>query len=374
MSNDQEILSLLKSIDSRLHYLEHSRFDFCNMLIQPSNSKYTSRKEVNLLCEYNFPHSGKKASFIPVIASNMDTVGTFSMCKVLSKKQMFTTLHKHYTKEEMDNFCASLSDEDFEYFAISTGIGSADYEKTNAILADNPRIQYICVDVANGYMLRLNDFLAELRTRYPDKTIFVGNVVSGDRTKELLQWADVVKVGIGPGSVCTTRQETGVGRSQAISVIDCSKAAKEVGGYIISDGGCNNVGNIAHAFVCGADMVMLGGMFSGTDEAEAEILTDRNGKKWLNFHGMSSEEAMEKHYKDFRERMSYRSGEGRSIFVAYKGPAETIANQILGGLRSTVTYTGVDGLLQLRTAKYEILSSFNNGINENLAALSNPAW
>jgi GMP reductase len=374
MSNETEILSLLKSIDNRLQALEKGRFDFCNMLIQPALSKYTSRKEVNLLCNFEFPHSGKKASFIPVIASNMDTVGTFSMCKVLAKRQMFTTLHKHYTKEEVDAFCASLTDEDFEYFAISTGIGSADYDKMAAILADNPRIQYICVDVANGYMLRLNEFLAQMRESYPDKTIFVGNVVSGDRTKELLQWADVVKVGIGPGSVCTTRQEAGVGRSQALSVIECSKAAQEVGGYVISDGGCNNVGNISQAFVCGADMVMLGGMFSGTDEAEAEILTDKNGKKWLNFHGMSSAEAMEKHYKDFEERMNYRASEGRSIYVAYKGSADTIAQKILGGLRSTITYTGVSGLLDLRKAKYDILSSFNNGINENLAMLSNPQW
>lgn len=374
MTENTDILSLLRDIDARLKVVERARFDFCNMLIQPAVNNYTSRKEVNLLCDFDFPHSGKKARFIPIMASNMDTVGTFKMCKVLSKRQMFTVLHKHYDTQSIIDFCNSLAEEDFEYFAVSTGIGNSDYDKMQKILSAEPRIQYICVDVANGYMLRLNDFLAQMRQSYPRKTIFVGNVVSQDRTKELLQWADAVKVGIGPGSVCTTRQEAGVGRSQAVSVIDCSQAAQEAGGYIISDGGCNNVGNIAQAFVCGADMVMIGGMFSGTDEAEADILTDKNGKKWLEFHGMSSKEAMEKHYDDFEERMNYRASEGRSIYVAYKGPADVVAQKILGGLRSAITYTGVSGLLQLRTAKYDILSSSNNGINENLASLSNPQW
>lgn len=374
LSSNEDIINILESMKKRLDWLEKGRFDFCNMLIQPALSSYSSRSEVELITEFSFPHSKKKASFIPVMAANMDTVGTFAMCDVLRKYKMFTCLHKHYSKEEITSYCSSLKEEDFEYFAVSTGISRADYEKTMDIVKENPSLNYVCVDVANGYMLKLNEFLAKMREDLPDKTIFVGNLVSGDRTEELLKWADVVKVGIGPGSVCTTRQEAGVGRSQALSVLECAKAAHKVGGYVISDGGCNNVGNIAQAFVCGADMVMMGGMFAGHNECGGDILTDALGKKWLEFHGMSSREAMEKHYADFEERMNYRASEGRSIYVEYKGSVEDTIKKILGGLRSAVTYTGVEGLHGLRNAKYDIMASNNNGINETLLVKSNPVW
>ena len=348
-------------------------FDFGNMLLLPTENSYKSRKEVDLHVSFSFPHSEKKASFIPVMASNMDTIGTISMATALRKEEMFTCIHKFYEHSQLNNYFSSLKKEDpdaFNYFAISTGISDQDYQKTTALIDKNPEIQYLCIDVANGYMQVLNDFVQKIRKKYPEITIFVGNIVDKDRAKTLVELgADAVKVGIGSGSVCTTRQEAGVGALQASAVIDCAFGLHELGyGYVISDGGCTNAGNISHAFACGADMVMLGGMLAGHKECfddTPQIKQDNNGNHYLSFYGMSSEQAMKNHYKDWEKRMEYRASEGRVLNVPYKGDIAKTVNAILGGMRSAMTYTGKKSLHDLRNASYQIGMN-NNGLNYSL--------
>ena len=381
-----EISALLKAKDAiislqqkQLDALEDEPFNFQQMLLLPGEiSTYKSRNDVDLHVSFSFAHSEKQASFIPVVASNMDTIGTLAMADVLRQKEMFTCLHKFHETKKLTQYFSSLKANDpkaFEYFAISTGISDQDYRRTEYIMEKNPELQYICVDVANGYMEALDKFVKKVRKRFPETTIFVGNVVDAKRTKDLIEsGADAVKVGIGPGSVCTTRQEAGVGALQGSAIVDCAYGVHELGyGHIISDGGCTNAGNISQACACGADMIMLGGLLSGHKECfegEPKIKIDSYGKEWVEFYGMSSYKAMQNHYKDCEKRMEYRGSEGRAILVEYKGPVINTVNALLGGMRSAITYTGVSGLRDLRKAEYQILHDGNNGLNLSLATKS----
>ena len=157
----------------------------------------------------------------------------------------------------------------------------------------NPKIQVLCIDVANGYSEHFVEFVKKARANFPDKIIIAGNVVTGEMVEELiLAGADIIKVGIGPGSVCTTRVKTGVGYPQLSAIIECADAAHGLGGQIIGDGGCKVPGDVAKAFGGGSDFVMLGGMFAGHDESGGEIV-EENGKTFRLFYGMSSQTAMD---------------------------------------------------------------------------------
>ena len=313
-------------------------------MIRPKRSTLHSRKQVSLEREFNFLHSNTNWEGIPIIAANMDTVGTFEMATALSKSKLITAIHKHYTITDWNVFMANAPENIIDYVAISTGIKAKDVKKLNAILNFNPRIKFICIDVANGYTERFVEFVKQARETYPNKVIIAGNVVTGEMVEELLlAGADIIKVGIGPGSVCTTRIKTGVGYPQLSAIIECADAAHGLGGQIISDGGCANPGDIAKAFGAGADFVMLGGMFAGHTESGGELV-DRNGKPFKLFYGMSSNTAMKKHSGEVAE---YRASEGKIVEVPFKGNVDTTLQDILGGLRSTCTYVGAQRLKEL---------------------------
>ena len=320
------------------------KLGFKDVMIRPKRSTLKSRSEVNLERDFKFLHSPITWSGIPIIAANMDTVGTFKMAKALSKKKLFTAIHKHYTLEDWAVFSSTISQETETNIAVSTGIGKQDYDKLSKIFKYNPYIKFICIDVANGYSEYFADFVKRTRELYPDKVIIAGNVVTGEMVEELLlSGADIVKVGIGPGSVCTTRVKTGVGYPQLSAIIECADAAHGLGGQIISDGGCTIPGDIAKAFGAGADFVMLGGMLAGHDESGGEII-EKQGKPYRKFYGMSSSTAMEKHVGGVAE---YRASEGKTVEVPYKGSVENTLQDILGGLRSTCTYVGASRLKEL---------------------------
>jgi len=288
----------------------------------------------------------------------MDTVGTFEMAEALAKDKIITAVHKHYTLEEWSGFLENQPDSIYDYIALSTGIGSTDEEKIQKIVDKHPRINFLCIDVANGYSENFVDFVKKIRKNFPDKTIIAGNVVTGEMVEELiLAGADIIKVGIGPGSVCTTRLKTGVGYPQLSAIIECADAAHGLGGHIISDGGCKIPGDVAKAFGGGADFVMLGGMFAGHDESGGEIV-EENGKKFRLFYGMSSQTAMDKHSGGVAE---YRASEGKTVKVAYKGAVATTVKDILGGVRSTCTYVGASQLRELskRTTFIRVLEQEN---------------
>lgn len=316
---------------------EDIKLDFKDVLIRPKRSTLSSRKEVNLNRTYKFKHSGYEWTGIPVMAANMDGVGTFQMAATLYEHGMFTCLVKSYNLEDFVNKQQITFGNNC---AVSTGTSDRDWTKLVQILNSFPELNFICIDVANGYSEHFGDFVSKVRDRFPKHTIIAGNVVTGDMTQELiLRGADIVKVGIGPGSVCTTRIQTGVGYPQLSATIECADAAHGLGGHIIADGGCTCPGDVAKAFGAGADFVMLGGMLAGHDEGGGTV---NDGK--ITFYGMSSDTAMEKHHGGVA---SYRSSEGRTVTIPYRGKVEDTVLDLLGGLRSTCTYVGAPSLKQL---------------------------
>lgn len=320
------------------------KLGFKDVLIRPKRSTLGSRSEVSLLRQFSFLHSARKWEGVPVMASNMDTVGTFEMAKVLAKHDMFTCIHKHYPMEAWHIFMNQAPEGIEERIAISTGTSELDAEKLAKILREFPHLKFICIDVANGYSEQFVKFVQKSRNLYPNTVIIAGNVVTGEMVEELLlSGADIIKVGIGPGSVCTTRVKTGVGYPQLSAIIECADAAHGLGGQIVSDGGCTSPGDVAKAFGGGADFVMLGGMLAGHDESGGEYI-ERNGKSFKLFYGMSSNTAMSKYSGGVA---NYRASEGKTVEVGYKGPVEDTVKDILGGIRSTCTYVGAKRLKEL---------------------------
>ncbi|MEN2412459.1 GMP reductase [Flavobacterium mesophilum] len=320
------------------------KLGFKDVMFRPKRSTLKSRSEVSLEQNFKFLHSTSNWTGIPIMAANMDTVGTFEIAKVLAKERLFTAVHKHYTLEEWNSFLKNAAPDIYDYIAVSTGIGKEDFEKIEKIITANPLLKFICIDVANGYSEHFVQFLKKTRKQYPDKIIIAGNVVTGEMTEELLlAGADIVKVGIGPGSVCTTRVKTGVGYPQLSAIIECADAAHGLGGHIISDGGCTTPGDVAKAFGAAADFVMLGGMLAGHTESGGELI-EVKGEKFKQFYGMSSKTAMDKHSGGVAE---YRASEGKTVQVPFKGDVIHTVLDILGGIRSTCTYVGASRLKEL---------------------------
>ncbi|KAL5021982.1 hypothetical protein ScPMuIL_001137 [Solemya velum] len=333
----EHLLKPLERIDNDI------KLDFKDVLVRPKRSTIRSRADVDLTRTFSFRNSGQTYTGIPLMAANMDTVGTFEMAKAMAKHLSFTTIHKHYTVEEWVDFTKNNEDV-LKFVAASSGIGEHDMTKLCAILEACPGITYICLDVANGYSEYFVQFVRDVRKRFPSHTIMAGNVVTGEMVEELiLSGADIIKVGIGPGSVCTTRKKTGVGYPQLSAVIECADAAHGLGGHIISDGGCTCPGDVSKAFGAGADFVMAGGMFAGHTESGGEMI-EQNGKKFKLFYGMSSATAMKKHAGGVAE---YRASEGKTVQIEYRGDVEKTLQDILGGIRSTCTYVGAAKLKEL---------------------------
>ncbi len=320
------------------------KLGFKDVMFRPKRSTLKSRSQVTLERTFKFKHSNKEWTGVPIMAANMDTVGTFEMAKALYDKKLFSAIHKHYTIEDWNTFMRESHEGIENYIAISTGTSQDDYDKLNAILANNEQLKFICIDVANGYSEHFVAFVKKIREKFLDKVIIAGNVVTGEMVEELiLAGADIIKVGIGPGSVCTTRVKTGVGYPQLSAIIECADAAHGLGGLIISDGGCTIPGDVAKAFGAGADFVMLGGMLAGHDESGGKII-EKEGKKYKQFYGMSSATAMDKHVGGVAD---YRASEGKTVQVTYKGAVNDTLQDILGGVRSTCTYVGAQKLKEL---------------------------
>lgn len=324
------------------------KFGFKDVLIRPKRSTLGSRAQVSLERAFKFRHTGRTWTGVPLMATNMDTVGTFAMAAALARHGLFTAVHKHYAVEEWDAFvatvCTAGNSAWLANMAVSTGILDVDLDKLSRILERHPELTFICMDVANGYSEQFVARVSAVRARHRDKIIIAGNVVTGEMVEELLlSGADIVKVGIGPGSVCTTRVKTGVGYPQLSAIIECADAAHGLSGQIISDGGCTCAGDVAKAFGAGADFVMLGGMLAGHDEGGGAVL-EQDGQRCVQFYGMSSKTAMEKYSGGVAE---YRASEGKTVTVPYRGPVEGTVKDILGGLRSACTYVGASQLKEL---------------------------
>jgi GMP reductase len=339
---------------------EDVKLDYKDVLIRPKRSTLSSRREVDITRDFEFRWSGKGFSGVPVVAANMDGVGTMAMAEAFAElgDGMTVALIKHYALDDLVKFYEHGGNANAWY---SMGVGEADTAKLEAFLKTSAggRMDRLCIDVANGYSEPFVEFVRRMRDRLPEVTIMAGNVVTGEMAEQLiLNGADVVKVGIGPGSVCTTRKMTGVGYPQLSAVIDCADAAHGLKGLICADGGCTVPGDLAKAFGGGADFVMLGGMLSGHDQSEMEIAEDGEGRKRVRFYGMSSDTAMKKYAGGVAE---YRASEGKTVSVPYKGDVADTVRAILGGLRSACTYVGAVKLKELskRTTFIRVTQQLN---------------
>lgn len=358
------------------------QLDFKDVLIRPKRSSLSSRSEVSLIREIKFKHSKYTWKGIPIIAANMDTVGTITMAKELANHQMMTALHKHYDIDKLTNFFGQDNTKEgkhklkenkhhLQHTFYSMGILEKDIEKFEQVLSvvgywrdnvldeDNYGIKMVCVDVANGYTQTFVNFIKKFHIKHPKIIIMAGNVVTGEMVEELiLSGVDIVKVGIGPGSACTTRKMTGVGRSQLSTVIETADAAHGLSGYICSDGGCTVPADLSKAFGAGGDFVMLGGMLAGHEQSELQKV-EKNNKKYYKFYGMSSSEAMDKYSGGVA---NYRASEGKLIEIEDRGHVEVTIIDILGGVRSTCTYVGAKSLKELskRTTFYKVTMQTND--------------
>lgn len=341
---------------------EDIKLDFKDVLIRPKRSNLPSRSEVSLVRTIKFLHTKKEWTGVPIIAANMDQTGTFKIARELSKNQLLTAIDKFIQPDEW----ARMEREEptvLPYTFFSFGeIKDADFsEFVKRVHAANT--PFLCLDVANGYRERFVDFVKKIRDTFPDKIIMAGNVVTGEMTEQLLMsGADIIKIGIGPGSVCTTRKMTGVGYPQLSAIIECADAAHGLKGLVCADGGCTVPGDIAKAFAAGADFVMLGGMLAGHDECSGEII-EKNGRQYKSFYGMSSETAMDRYHGGVAK---HRASEGKTIHVPYRGPVESTVEEILGGLRSTCTYVGAQHLKELtkRTTFVRVTQQLNEIFRE----------
>lgn len=372
--------------------------DYSDVLIRPKRSTLGSRSEVDLKRKFmfrnydpDFKHENWEDDHydgIPIMAANMDGVGTFEQADKLAELGLFTCLVKTYNETELVSFFDPEDQENIfirsDNVAMSIGITEKDEMKFRNVYEQvGYNLKYVCIDVANGYSERFVDYVKHFRQNYPHIVIIAGNVVTADQTQELiLNGADIVKVGIGPGSVCTTRIQTGVGYPQLSAVIECADAAHGLGGHIIADGGCTCPGDVAKAFAAGADFVMLGGMLAGHDEGGGEVITKHyktgevilhltdhsdsyekeelyDTKKFVQFYGMSSDAANTKHFGGLK---NYRASEGREVLVPYRGAVENTIQTILGGIRSTCTYVGASTLKQL--SKCTTFIRVNNQYNQ----------
>ncbi len=323
------------------------KLDFKDVLIRPKRSVLATRKIVDLNRTFSFKHSKREWTGIPIVTANMDTTGTFEIAEAFSKYEMVVALHKHYEVQLLAKFYNDHSEEFLENVFYSIGTIEQDFEKLKDVLSkiDSPeKLKNICIDVANGYSEFFSNFVQRVRKEFPNKTIMAGNVVTGEMVEALvLAGADIVKVGIGPGSVCTTRTTTGIGYPQLSAIIECADAAHGMGALICADGGLTVPGDFSKAFGAGADFVMSGQFFAGTDESSGEII-ERNGKKFKTYYGMSSDTAMNKYNGGVAD---YRASEGKTVEIPYKGPVDAVIQQILGGIRSACTYVGASRLKDL---------------------------
>lgn len=325
---------------------EEIKLDYADVLLRPKRSTLTSRKEVDLERELTFYHSPKTWKGVPIMTANMATCGTFEMAKVLSEYKIITTFHKYYELEDYEVFFKEFHNPDF--VAYTLWIRDEDIAKLKLMLEKDllKHFSFICIDVPNGYLERFTESIRMIRKLCPTHIIIAGNVVTNEMTEEIiLAWADIVKVGIGPGSVCTTRKMTGVGYPQLSAVIECSDAAHGISnaqwcGLIIADGGQQYPSCVAKAFCGGADFNMFGSMFSGFDESAGDLV-EKNGKKYKEYYGSSSNKAL---LVNYWKKDAHRASEGRHVLMPYKWAVSDFLQDLFGSLRSTATYIGAKKL------------------------------
>lgn len=328
---------------------------FDDVLIQPKFSKINSRKEVDLTARVD----GMPDLALPIISANMDTVTGVGMAQAMSKHGGIGCLHRFCTVEENVKMLKESVYGDTKYVRtpiVSIGLGNKELERAEALFYAGAYV--FCIDVAHGAQMAVVEQVKSLNDKYGSNiSIVVGNFATGESVAHFKEYCgDVVaafKIGIGPGSACTTRIKTGVGVPQLSAIIDCAKEHA-----VIADGGMKTPGDVAKALAAGASYVMLGGMLSGTDESPGDIVEN----KYKKYRGSASKESYETQGKE----ANWRTAEGESFLVPYKGSVSTILQDIEGGLRSAFTYVGASNLKEYHS-RASFITVSGNVITENRA-------
>lgn len=349
-----------------MHIEQEVKLDFSDVLLRPKRSTLSSRKEVDIERSFSFYHSSKKWTGIPLMTANMASCGTFELAELLSEYKIITTFHKYYSVSDYKKFFKNFNNPD--YISYTLGIRDNDLAQLKEMIETKliEKFSFITVDVPNGYVNKFAEAIREIRRLCPDHIIIAGNVVSKEMTEELiLAGADIVKVGIGPGSACTTRRMTGVGMPQLSAIIECSDAAHGIAneqgvGLIIGDGGLVYPSDVAKAICGGADFVMSGQLFSGYEESSGETVV-KDGKKYKEYYGSSSNKALEVNYG---KKEAHRASEGRYTLIPIKGSIHDALSELFGSLRSTGTYIGARKLKEF--SKRATFVMVHNQINTSL--------
>ncbi len=322
---------------------EDVKLDYDDVLIRPKRSTMTSRKDVELERTFDFFHSKKIWTGIPIMTANMATSGTFEMARALAPYKLITTFHKFYSIKDFEEFFKTFDNPD--YIVYTLGIRDEDIQKLKQMIKKKliNKFSFICIDVPNGYLERFTDTIRLVRKLCPDHIIIAGNIVTNEMAEEIiLNGADIVKVGIGSGSACLTRRMTGVGYPQVSAVIECSDAAHGISngkggcGLVIADGGQKNPSDLVKAFCAGADFNLCGSIFSGFEESGGKTV-EKDGKKFKEYFGSSSNKALLEFYG---KKDSHRASEGRYILMPHKGSIHNFIQDLFGGIRSAGTYIG----------------------------------
>ncbi len=322
------------------------KLDYKDVLLRPKRSTLTSRKDVDLTRTFKFYHSPKVWTGVPIMTANMASCGTFDMARTLAPHQIITTFHKYYDVSDYVEFFKDFSQPDYVMYTLGTR--EEDFEKLHQMIKSDlmKNFSFVCLDIPNGYLEHFLKKIAEVRALLPEHILVAGNVVTNEISEEIiLSGADIVKVGIGPGSACTTRRMTGVGYPQLSAVIECADAVHGIAndqgyGLVIADGGQQYPSCVAKAFCAGADFNMYGSMFSGYDQSGGELV-EVDGKKYKEYFGSSSNKALQKFYG---KKEKHRSSEGREVLMPYKGDIGNYIQDLFGALRSTGTYIGARSL------------------------------
>jgi len=313
------------------------RYAFDDVLLEPNYSDILSRSEIDISQSLE----GLDSLFtLPIISSPMDTVTSSKMASAMSIAGGLGIIHRYNSVAEQ----AKLVDEAFEFGALEVGAAvgvTNDYlERARSLHKAGCRI--ICVDIAHGHHKLMEMALGEIRSALGDDIrIMAGNIATGYAVHDLIAWgADSLRVGIGGGSICKTRIETGHGVPTLHSIFECY--GTDIGATLIADGGIKNSGDIVKALAAGADFVMIGSLLAGTDESPGDVFITEDGRKRKLYRGMASKEAQ----KDWRG--SYSSIEGITSSVEYKGSVENVLLELDQGIRSGLSYSGARTLIELR--------------------------
>lgn len=306
---------------------------FDDVLLVPSYNHHESRRVVETS---NVDRLEKLSLELPVISSNMDTITESTMANFMSSKGAMGALHRFMSIE--DNI------KDFKKCSgkVFVSIGCTDAELQRAEALRDAGADYFCVDVAHAHAKYVGKTLKNLRHMLADRCIMAGNVATYAGADYLASCgADIIKAGIGGGSVCSTRIKTGFGVPMLTCIQDCSRSDRS----IVADGGIKTSGDIVKALAFGADFVMIGGMLAGTSPTPGEYITKEDGSKIKRYRGMASKEAQEAFLGQMHE---WKTAEGVATEVAYKENPDAIIADIVGGLRSGLTYAGADTISELQ--------------------------